>query len=67
MHAIQTAAGRSPGALAEMFRSDIAYWAGLVVIGKLAVILAAIRVVPVELSASATSGALPSAQRRATS
>jgi hypothetical protein len=44
--------------LAEIYRSDIAYWAGLVVIWELLVILIALWVVPVVLSAAAESGAL---------
>ena len=58
MHVIQTAAGRST--LAEIYRSDLADWAGLVVIWELLVILIAVWVVPVVLSAAAASGALPS-------
>ena len=46
--------------LAEIYRSDIAYWAGLVVIWDLLVILIALWVVPVVLPAASAAGPLPS-------
>ena len=56
MQVIQAAAGRST--LGEIYRSDIAYWAGLVVIWELLVILIALWMVPVVLVAAADSPAL---------
>jgi hypothetical protein len=56
MPAIPAAAERST--LAELYRSDIAYWAGLVVIWELVVILIALWVVPVVLAAASTAGPL---------
>ena len=45
--------------LAEIYRSDIAYWAGLVVIWELLVIVIALWVVPVVLAAASAAGPLP--------
>jgi hypothetical protein len=45
--------GRS--ALVEIYRSDLAYWAGLVVIWELLVILVALWVLPVLLAAAPAS------------
>jgi len=46
--------------LAELYRSDLACWAGVVVIWELLVILVALWVVPTLLSAAATAGPLSS-------
>ncbi|MDQ6669399.1 MAG: hypothetical protein M3069_01310 [Chloroflexota bacterium] len=56
MPVIPAAAERSR--LAELYRSDITYWAGLVVICELVVILIALWVVPVVLAAASAAGPL---------
>jgi hypothetical protein len=54
MHVMQTVVGRST--FADIYRSDIAYWAGLLVIWELLVILTVLWVVPFVVEAAASAG-----------
>ncbi|MBV9174920.1 MAG: hypothetical protein JOZ81_33070 [Chloroflexi bacterium] len=57
MHLTQSAIGQST--LAELYRSDLAYGIGLVVIWELLVTLVALWMVPVLLAAASAAGPLP--------
>jgi hypothetical protein len=56
MPAIRAAAERST--LGTRYRSDLAYWAGLVLIWELLVILIALWVVPIVLATASAAGPL---------